>query len=168
MLEEVLVVSRKVLTERSTLYSGARGSCVVTILAPGHVLLTLYGYNDGEVASHYYAAMEAEMHSAGFLVLFMDSREQSGISPEERERASEWTKKWQGKKYRSGHLLFKSRLLEMALAVVRLMTGHVLIGYSRTEEFEEVIARAVPGFSRLPSFKHHLGARPAERAAVRS
>src|SRR5262245_2051394 len=56
-----LMLTRKVLSDRSTLHKGSRGAVVVTRLAPGHILLTLYGYNDGEIAAPYYAAMEAEM-----------------------------------------------------------------------------------------------------------
>lgn len=157
-------MTRKTLTEQSTLYSGARGSVVITRLAPGHILVTLYGYNDGELGSTYIAALENEMDSAGSLVVYMDSREQTGISSAERDRLSEWTKKHMETRYRAGHLLFRSRLLEMALAVARLVTGHALYGYSDTKEFEEIIAREVPGFLRLPSFPRHADASPLASA----
>jgi hypothetical protein len=111
--------------------------------------------------------MEAEMDAAGFLVLYMDSREQTGISPEERDRASMWTREHQGARYRAGHLLFRSRLLEMALAVARLMTGHALFGYTKTEELEAVIRREVPGFAHLPSFQQHVAPAPARRPRPR-
>jgi hypothetical protein len=146
------MIKTTVLSENSTLYAATRGSVVVTQLAPGHVLLTLFGYNDGELAPAYYGALNAVVAAAGFLVVYMDSREQTGISSSERDRATVWTKEL-GSKYRAGHLLFRSRLLELAVAIANLALGGVVRTYSKVEAFEKAIAAAVPGFKSLPDFK---------------
>lgn len=145
-------MQKKVLSKTSTLIAGARGSVVITNLHPGHVLLTLYGYNDGEFADAYYEALDAVVAKDGFIVIYMDSREQKGISAEERERATHWSRAL-GDKYRGGHLLFRSRLLEMAVALSNLVLGGKVKSYSDVIAFERVISRNVPGFFRLPDFR---------------
>jgi hypothetical protein len=146
------VVQKKVLSKDSTLYAGARGSVVITSLCPGHVLLTLFGYNDGEFADEYYEAMNAMVARDGFIVVYMDSREQTGISVPERERATRWSKDL-GPRYHGGHLLFRSQLLKMAVALANLVLGGKVKSYSSVDAFEHVISRNVPGFLRLPDFK---------------
>lgn len=139
------------LSKDSTLYVGARLSMVITILKPGHVLITLAGYNDGELGETYLKVLDQQIAETGFLYCYMDTREQTGISAEERDRLARWAQQ-QGEKYRAGHLLFKSRLLELAVALVNLVTRGSVKTYSNVEAFEEAIRREVPGFIKLPAF----------------
>ena len=137
------------LSKDSTLYVGARLSMVITVLKPGHVLISLFGYNDGELGDAYLAVLDEQIKENGFICVYMDAREQTGIATEERERLASWTKAT-GDKYRAGHLLFKSKIIELAVAVVNLLTGGSVRSYSKLELFEEAIRSEVPGFSRLP------------------
>jgi hypothetical protein len=78
------------LSTRSTLWEGKRCSVIITKLRPGNLLITLYGYNDGEIGDPVYAAMNAEIDEVGYVNVFMDTREQIGIAAKERERAITW------------------------------------------------------------------------------
>jgi hypothetical protein len=137
------------LSKDSTLYVGAKLSMVITILKPGHVLISLYGYNDGELGDAYLAVLDEQIRKNGFICVYMDAREQTGIATEERERLAAWTRAT-GDKYRAGHLLFKSKLIELAVAVVNLLTGGSVRSYSKLDAFEDAIRSEVPGFSKLP------------------
>jgi hypothetical protein len=151
-------MERTVLSETSTFFADDRFAMVITILAPGHVLFTLYGYNDGKIADEYYKILDDQVAKAGFVHVYMDAREQSGVTSEERDRTARWTKAL-GAKYRGGHLLFRSRLLELAVAIVNLFTGGVVSSYSNVDAFEAAIRREIPGFKKLPVFENVQKAR---------
>ncbi len=137
------------LSKDSTLYVGKRLTMVITILKPGHVLISLFGYNDGELGGAYLAVVDEQIKQNGFICVYMDAREQTGIAAEERERLASWTRAT-GDKYRAGHLLFKSKLIELAVAMVNLITGGHVKSYSNLEAFEQAIRSEVPGFTKLP------------------
>lgn len=136
-----------------TLVVGRSCTCVISELKPGYVLLTYRGDNDGEIGDACYAELDRIIERDGFVVTFMDSRLQASVAWHERERAIEWARR-QRAAYREGHLLFRSRLLEMALAVGNLALRTNLRGYARVEDFERAITRYVPGFKKLPDLEH--------------
>jgi len=144
--------------------AGARGTIYVTHLAPGCLLLTEFGYDDGEVNDRLYAAIEAAIAQHGGVTVFLDARAQTGVAASSRDRAAVWLKT-NKPKVRGSHLLFRSKLLELAIALANLTSGGVTKGYTNVAEFERVIAKHVPGFTRLPAYEDpHT--RPAARTAT--
>lgn len=135
----------------STLYASPRFSTVMTRLAPGHMLVTLHGYNDGSTSAAYYRDLDVELERAGFLHIYLDTREQRGISAEEREATVAWSNRV-GDRYRGGHVLFSNRLIELAVAIVNMVLGGKVKTYSRLDAFEAAIRANVPGFDGLPTF----------------
>src|SRR5262249_38903307 len=119
-----------------------------------------FGHDEGDLIIHYLAECEKEIAKVGFLVLFVDAREMHGTTAQARERSEVWIKAHKSQ-FRAGHILVRSKLLEMAVALVNLLTGGVLRMYSNVGAFERAIAREVPGFTRLPSFEGTATARAA-------
>jgi hypothetical protein len=144
-------VVSQVLSDNSTRYIGAKGSAVLTRLKPGAVLMTAVGWDDGSLGDRFLEALDEEIAKTGSVVAFVDSRATRGVTSEVRERVGRWTKEHRPQ-FRACHLLFSSKLVEMTVAVVNLMTGGFFRTYSDVATFERAIARDVPGFVHLPVF----------------
>jgi len=142
-------MERTVLSPESTRYAEGKGSMVLTNLAPGYILVTSYGYNDGLTGGISCGEIDRIIASNGWVVVFMDSRDVTGIDGKERDRLGKWVKS-HGEKYRMGHVLFRSKIIDLAVALVSLMTGGKVKSYSNVKDFERVIASHVPGFKGLP------------------
>jgi len=141
-----------VLADGSTLCVGAKGSSVATRLRPGYLLITVFGRDEGDLSDFDLEMIEKEIASAGFCVAFADAHRTSGASAVARERVSSWIRTHRSE-MRGIHVLFGSKLVEMSVALINLVTGGVIRTYSDVGEFERAIASDVPGFRHLPSFE---------------
>jgi hypothetical protein len=130
---------------------GKQGAMVVSRLKPGYVLITVKGYDDGELLERLYQILDEEIDAAGGGATFIDSRLETGTSPEARDTSARWAKK-KGAKLHSSNLLFKSKVLELVVAVANLAVGGNTRAFSDVNSFEQAIAREVPGFTHLPDF----------------
>jgi hypothetical protein len=116
------------------------------------MLITVKGYDDGELLGRVYEILDAEIDAAGGGATFIDSRLQTGTSPDARDASARWVKN-KGSKLRSSNLLFKSKVLELVVAVANLSTGGNTRTFSDVNAFEQAIAHEVPDFSGLPEFE---------------
>lgn len=130
---------------------GKRGTMIVSRLGPGFALITVKGYDDGELLERLYQILDQEIDAAGGGATFIDSRLQTGTSPDARDASARWAKK-KGDKLRSSNLLFKSKVFELVVAVANLAVGGNTKAFSDVDAFEQAIAREVPGFTHLPYF----------------
>lgn len=129
---------------------GKRATMVVTRLAPGLVLITVRGYNDGELLEQLHRIVDAEIAVSGGGATFIDSRLQTGASPEARDASARWAKNM-GATLRSSNLLFSSKVLEVIVAAANFMIGGGKTkAYSDVRKFEMAIEREIPGFTILP------------------
>ncbi len=143
---------REVISEKTIKLTGERGTVYVTRVAAGCMLVTTVGYDDGQAGAQYFAALDEEIARAGFAHVFIDSRAQTGVSPEARDACATWVQN-HGVKIRSNHLLFRSKLLELAVAVVNLMTRGPTKAHSNVAAFERLIREVAPTFEGLPTFE---------------
>lgn len=142
-------MSREVLGDGTIVYGGAAGRGVVQRLAPGVLLFTALGDFDVPLAEGPMADFDREIEEHGSLVLCLNLLERKAIASGSRKPWTEWAAKHRGKIH--AHLLMRSKLVGMAISVMAMLAGGIpLTCYSELADFEEAIARLVPGMRRLP------------------
>jgi hypothetical protein len=124
---------------------------VVTRLAPGSLLTTHVGYDDGEHHADMLELLEAEIRAEGRSYFWVNAYDQRGFAGDQREFAAQWLKRNRPSLNGVG-VLFKSRAMDMALSLLSMLSRqHGFIQfYSKIAEFEDAIAKVTPGFRRLP------------------
>jgi hypothetical protein len=122
---------------------------VITRLGAGCCLITVRGYDDGELLDELYKTLDGEIEAAGYGSTFIDSRLETGTAPRARDASARWAKS-KGKKLHSSNLLFRSKVLELVVAVANLAVGGNTRAFSDVRAFERAIALEVPGFRNLP------------------
>ena len=142
---------------RKTRYTVKNGSMICTRMRPGCLLMSVFGRDDGGIARVGLKVFEEELARAGFLVTFVDAREERGTSSPMREQVLRWYWLHKGR-WRSCHVLISSKFIEMTLAILNLnsLSSGFFQMYSDLGAFERAIAREVPGFTRLPTFETEI------------
>lgn len=150
--------SAESVTQRSTLADGtkcfrvSKFTQLLTPLGPGVVLVTGIGYNSGASAPLVTAELTSAIPAQGKLTSFVNLSLQTGQGGAAREWWIEW-----GKEHRphveAVHILVRSRMMDMAISVIRMFVGGGLIhSHAEPEPFEAAIRERVPSFQRLPTF----------------
>jgi hypothetical protein len=142
------MVQRTTLAGGTVVLKGDRNVITIIQLAPGVLFLQPVGVTSPEVDRLIFEELERAIEKSGKIDVFVDSRGQPRISRETRDLAGEWSK---GKNDKvKAHLLVNSRFIEMALAVISMVSGNPISTYSTEERFVTTIQKRVPTF-RLPA-----------------
>lgn len=142
-------MSREVLGEGTIVYAGPGGRAVVQRLAPGVLLMTALGDFAVPLEDGLMRDFDREIEEHGSLVLCLNLLDRKAISAGSRKPWTDWATKNRGKI--RVHVLMRSKLVGMAISVMAMLAGGIPVTtYSEVAEFEEAIARLVPGLRRLP------------------
>jgi hypothetical protein len=141
----------KVLGNDHLVLRGKRMLIVATRAAPGVIIATHIGFDDGEVLDRYLEMVGQEIEMAGSIALFIDAGEQSGLAGDARDRAANWMKSAAKGATVSSDLLIKSKLLEMAMSILTMLTGNSknMKYHSDARSYEKALARKGPFLDRL-------------------
>jgi hypothetical protein len=151
------------LAHGATRFFGARGSVVVERVAPGHLLLTAWGYDDGSYQPPVFARFEDEIRDAGALTLWIDSRHQTGSAHAARTYSRRWLSPRRDQ-VRGLHVLVGSRLMDMVLSLAIMVFGREWAhSYGTPQELERAMRQLVPGFLRLPVYPAEFAEAPTRR-----
>jgi hypothetical protein len=141
------------LKDGSTCFVASKFVQVFTRLAPRKILISGFGYNDGAVVRHVIGELEKELGGGNTVTIFVNLLEESGNSASTREAWATWAREHRSA-IESTHILFRSRLMEMAISIVAMLVGGGTIkAYSNLREFEQSVQSRVPGLRSLPVFR---------------
>lgn len=149
--------SAETVTQRSTLADGtkcfrtSKFTQLVTLLAPGIVLVTGIGYNSGASAPLVTEEVERAIPAQGKVLSFVNLSLQTGQASAAREWWIEWSKQHRPR-IEGVHILVRSRIMDMAISVIRMFVGGLIHSHSEPESFEAAIRERVPSFQGLPTF----------------
>lgn len=145
------VTQRSVLADGSLYFRTSKFTQVVTRLAPGRMLVTGIGYNDGRCAPLITEEMSRSVPAGGKLFPFVNLSAQTGQASEAREWWAEWVKANRAQ-LDCTHMLVQSRMMDMAISVLGMLIGGGIKAHSQRASFEAAITAAVPGFRHLPAY----------------
>jgi len=145
------VTQRSVLADGSLCFRTSKFTQVVTPLAPGRMLVTGIGYNDGRCAPLITEEMTRALRRDGKLIAFVNLSAQTGQASEAREWWAEWAKAHRGQLEHT-HILVRNRMMDMAISVLGMLVGGGIKAHSEPASFEAAITAAVPGFRQLPKY----------------
>jgi len=121
-------------------------------LAPGYVLMTALGYNDGRSAPLITAEMTLAIPEQAKLVVFVNLAGETGQASVAREWWAAWVKH-NRPRLGSTHILVRSKMMDMAISVLGMIVGGGNVkAYSNVPSFEAMIKEHLRGFVRLPTF----------------
>lgn len=155
--------TRSTLPDGTVVLRSERFTLAVKRLAPGKILLTAIGYEDGGTFDLLQAELEKEIARTGppGVTIYCDLTDETGIAPESRERWGKWSKSHGEGAVAATHILVRSRLVDMAISLIGLFVGGGgMQSYADAAKLEAVIKRDVPGFRGLPRYPELV----AERA----
>jgi hypothetical protein len=162
LAEQCLAEIRFVQPDGAVLVAGTGIRFRIQVLKPGFVLLTGSGArassaDDALAELAMLKELDAELQRSGELTVFADLRETSRMAAHSRDVATDWMRDNRGK-LKASHVLVRSKLLEMALAIVAMVVGGgILKLYSRPRAFLEVVREVEPNLLELPAvYKHAL------------
>jgi len=145
------ITKRSVLADGSLCFRTSKFTQVMTRLAPGRMLVTGIGYNDGRCAPLITEEMTRSVSAEGNLIAFVDLSAETGQSSDAREWWAEWAKSHRAE-LECTHMLVRSRMIDMAISVLGMLIGGGIKAHSEQATFEAAIAAAVPGFRQLPKY----------------
>lgn len=125
-----------------------RSSFEQRVVAPGVLYSVFRGPITRELCAASFRCVERELAKHAQLTSFADLTDVPSVDTAAREYATEW---WGPRKGAlASHVLFRSKLVEMGVALVSMALGRgLLTAYSDRRAFEAELARRAPGF-RVP------------------
>jgi len=145
------VTERSKLADGSICFRTSKFTQVVTPLSSGIVLVTGIGYNSGACAPLVTAEMTRAIPAHGKLTSFVNLSLQTGQASAAREWWAGWVKE-QRPHIEGAHILVRSRLMDMAISVTRMIIGGIIQSYTEPAPFEAAIRERVPSFRGLPKY----------------
>jgi hypothetical protein len=129
-------------TER---WSDGRGELEITSPRRGIVLQRFEGYACLPMADAIIERLDAEIATHGTILVFDDWEEATGYDSAVRLKLTEWTRQHSGQVLET-HVLLRSKLIAMGMAVANLALGGNLRTYTNRAAFDAARSRA--GFGR--------------------
>ena len=165
--EKQVAAIRRVQPDGSVLFTGTDLCLRVAVLKPAFMLITASGgaksIEDSAVERAVLREMDLELARSGMLTIFCDLREMTRMAADSRETFGAWGKRHQ-KRINASHVLIRSKLIEMATALISVLAGGVLKTYTRPQAFLEAIRAVAPKLTELPEIELlHSGTRPVAR-----
>ena len=145
---------RRAQPDGAVLFCGTNLRVRVAVLKPGFVLASAHGEvvdaADTSAETEVLAELELELERAGTLMLFADLRESPRMPAASRKRIAQWTRRHQARLLPS-HVLFQSKLIEMALAMITMMVGGGLFKvHTKPQAFLDLLKKVAPKLTELP------------------
>lgn len=146
---------RQVLPSGAILLSGPSLRVRIAVLRPGFLLITTVGSatepRDRDVELAMLREFEIEIERAAMLTTFLDLRETSRMNGDSREMVATWMRKHKPQ-LNPGHILLRSKLMEMAISILGMLTGGGMINtYSKPQAFLDVVRAVAPRITALPT-----------------
>jgi hypothetical protein len=142
-------MARKVHSDGTVLIWGLSGAVVVSRLAPGVLYVIGLRNFDGPFEDGPMRDFDRELAAHGSLYLFLDVRNVERGSRRGRDPWKEWAT--QNRARLRSALLVESRMLNMAISVIAMLTGNTTHSFSDEAGFLAELGRTVPGVRALPT-----------------
>ena len=154
MTDHVLTETRRVQPDGAVLFRGPNLRVRVAVLKPGFVLASAHGEvaeeRDASVETAVLAELERELTRAGTLTLFADLRQSPRVPAASREKLAQWALRHRAR-LRPSHVLVRSKLLEMAMSIISMVTGDGLFEvHTRPLPFLALVKKVAPKLTELP------------------
>jgi hypothetical protein len=128
-------------------FEDERGLLLIRRVAPGVLLFVEKGYLVGARAPLIIEAKERELKFSQRLTLFVDAEQLQGYDPPIRTMPTDWIKK-NAQKVAVQHMLVKSQIARMGLAVAGLALGTVIKGHTTRLDFDAALRAVTPRLVR--------------------
>jgi hypothetical protein len=119
-----------------------RGFLEIQRVAPGVLLFVEKGYLAGLCGQTIIEAKDRELKLSPRVTLFIDAEFLEGYDPPVRTMPTDWLKK-HADRVVAQHMLVKSQIARMGLAVAGLALGTVIRGHISRPAFERLLHKAV-------------------------
>jgi hypothetical protein len=145
------MVQREVLQDGTVRLKSARCRFTYFRLRPGVVLMRIEGDDSGEFGTAPMDELREDLSRYAPVELFVEMLPTAGARLPVQEAWTEWFNQNRAS-LKSVSILTRSKFMHFTAEVVKLFsrTGELIRVYLEQQPFEEAIARAVPGFTRLP------------------
>jgi hypothetical protein len=142
-------MEKRKMDDGSWLYFDPRGACRSYHYDQGVIQSVCRGLQLAALAPYVMEEGEAMLARAGRCIFMVDAYDSSRMEMGFQEAMTKWFKAHVGRV--RVNMLFKSRLLEMAINIANLAIGmNSAKAYANVAEWEAVGGREVPGFKRIP------------------
>jgi len=122
-------------------WDGAQGNVRASRPATGVLLFAFSGRMTPDLVARIRAFVADEIARANKVDVFFDTEAMAGYHPEFRDRMTAWHSEIKPQT-RSAHVLVRSKLVAMAIAVANMVTGGLLKSHSERRSFEAALAEA--------------------------
>ncbi|RYE93649.1 MAG: hypothetical protein EOO75_03885 [Myxococcales bacterium] len=131
-------------------FTDERGELIIRRPASGVLVFIERGYLAGSRAGEIIKAMDSDLRFNPKLTLFVDGEKLDGYDPPIRTMPTDWLKK-NAARVSAQHMLVKSQIARMGLAVAGLALGTVIRGHTERRTYEEALRRAIQEAPQRPS-----------------
>ncbi len=145
-------VTRQMLADGGLKLCAGKAWFVFYRLRPGVILVTAGGADRGELGWAPMDELREDLSRFAPIELFIDGSDVSGVTAAASDKWTEWLRQ-----HRAGikncSVLVSSKFMHITIEVAKLFsrTGEMIRVYQDPAAFAEAIARAAPGFARLPT-----------------
>jgi hypothetical protein len=145
------MIQREVLQDGTVRLKSAKCSFTFYRLRPGVVLLRIEGDDSGEFGTAPMDELREDLSRYAPVEFFIEMLPTTSARLQVQEAWTEWFSQNRSA-LKSVSMLTRSKYMHFTAEVVKLFsrTGELIRVYLEPGPFEEAIARAVPGFTRLP------------------
>jgi hypothetical protein len=119
-----------------------RGELRIRRPAPLVLLYVETGFLEADFSPLISRAMDGALKAQGKPLFFVDAEALDGYEPTIRAESSAWIKK-HSSQIACQHMLVKSRLAKMGLAVVSMLLGGIIVGHEKRQTFEAALRQAI-------------------------
>jgi hypothetical protein len=144
-------VDREELKDGSVRLRAAKASFMFYRLRPGLVLVCAEGHDRGELGWAPMDELSQDLSRFAPIELFIDGVGVDGVTAAASDKWTQWLSENRAS-IKSCNILVRSKFMHITIEVAKLFsrTGEMIRVYLDEGAFEEAIARAAPGFTRLP------------------
>jgi len=148
------VMTRETLADGSLRLSEGGCTHTYTRLRPGVMLVSIAGYDRGQLHPAAFEPIEAELSDRQPLALLFNVSRAEGATRSVSDAWTEWFRT-RRPQLREVHILVASKYLDLIVNVAKHFsrTGELIQVYSDASRFESTAARLVPGLKRLPTLE---------------
>jgi hypothetical protein len=145
-------VAREVLEDGGVRLRGGKAWFVVYRLRPGVILMNAGGLDRDDLGWAPMDELREDLTRFAPVELFIDGADVNGVTAAASDKWTEWLGKHRTE-IKSCNILVRSKFMHITIEVAKLFsrTGEMIRVYLDPVAFEEAIARAAPGFVRLPN-----------------
>jgi hypothetical protein len=119
-----------------------RGELRISRPTPLVLLYIESGFLEADFAPLISRAMDITLRAPGLPIFFVDAELLEGYEPSIRTAASQWIKE-HSSEITCQHMLVKSRLARMGVAVASMLLGAVIIGHEKRFTFDLALKEAI-------------------------